>query len=73
MDLYQQPALASGAGAAAVRLADPTGQATLDKLRQGNVLDPAQRIKVSRSEVKGMILRSLAVYGWPPAWRKLFP
>ena len=49
------------------------GRQTLDKLRQGNVLDPAQRIKVSRGEVKGMILRTLAVYGWPPAWRKLFP
>ena len=49
------------------------GKQTLDKLRTGNVLDPAQRIKVSRRELKGLVLRSVAYYAWPPLWRKLFP
>jgi farnesyl-diphosphate farnesyltransferase len=48
------------------------GAKTLGRLRSGNVLDPRQRIKVSRPEVRGVILKSLVYYAWPPAWRRLF-
>jgi farnesyl-diphosphate farnesyltransferase len=48
------------------------GMQTLAKLREGNVLDPAQRIKISRSEVKKVILRSVLCYPLPVAWRRLF-
>jgi len=48
------------------------GAKTLAKLRTGNVLDPQQRIKISRPAVKGLILRSVLCYPWPPAWRRLF-
>jgi farnesyl-diphosphate farnesyltransferase len=48
------------------------GVKTLGKLRASNVLDPAQRIKVSRPEVKGLMVRSVLSYPWPPAWRRLF-
>jgi farnesyl-diphosphate farnesyltransferase len=43
------------------------GFKTLKLLRAGNVLDPQQRIKVSRSDVRSMILRSIVQYplsGW---------
>ena len=49
------------------------GMQTVAKLRTGNVLDPQQRIKVSRPEVKSLMLRSILYYPWPPAWRRLFP
>ena len=48
------------------------GAKTLARLRAGNVLDPGQRIKISRSEVKSLMLRSILCYPWPSAWRKLF-
>jgi farnesyl-diphosphate farnesyltransferase len=48
------------------------GVRTLARLRAGNVLDPGQRIKISRSEVKGLIIRSLLYYPWPRAWRNQF-
>jgi farnesyl-diphosphate farnesyltransferase len=48
------------------------GVKTLGKLRATNVLDPKQRIKVSRPEVKGLMVRSVLFYPWPPAWRRLF-
>ncbi len=48
------------------------GMQTLAKLREGNVLDPAQRIKISRPEVKKVILRSVLCYPLPGAWRRLF-
>jgi farnesyl-diphosphate farnesyltransferase len=49
------------------------GMKTIQKLRTGNVLDPAQRIKISRSELKGIVLRSALCHPFPPAWRRLFP
>ncbi len=49
------------------------GSRTLAKLRAANVLDPRQRIKISRPEVKNLIFQSLLYYAWPPAWRRLFP
>src|SRR5262249_44599360 len=44
------------------------GLATLAKLRRGNVLDASQRIKVSRPEVRGLILASLAGQVLPGVW-----
>ncbi len=49
------------------------GMKTLGRLRTGNVLDPEQRIKVSRAEVKKVMLQSVICYPWPRAWRELFP
>ena len=49
------------------------GMKTLTRLRRGNVLDPQQRIKITRAEVKALILRSVLFYPWPSAWKKLFP
>lgn len=49
------------------------GLRTLKLLRTGNVLDPQQRIKVTRREVKRLMLRSLVYYPWPAAWRGLVP
>jgi len=46
---------------------------TLARLRTSNVLDPQQRIKITRLEVKALILRSVLFYPWPSAWKKLFP
>jgi farnesyl-diphosphate farnesyltransferase len=48
------------------------GVRTLALLRTGNVLDPARRIKISRAEVKRIILRSVVGLFVPPIWRGLF-
>lgn len=48
------------------------GMQTLAKLKKSKVLDPAQRIKISRPEVKKVILRSVLCYPLPVAWRRLF-
>jgi farnesyl-diphosphate farnesyltransferase len=47
------------------------GQETLQLLRAGNVLDPQQRIKVTRSQVRSIILRSLFAYRSKRAWERL--
>jgi farnesyl-diphosphate farnesyltransferase len=47
------------------------GRATLKLLRGGNALDPAQRIKVSRRQVKRLMVRSVLLYPWPAAWEKM--
>jgi farnesyl-diphosphate farnesyltransferase len=47
------------------------GRETLKLLRSGNALDTAQRIKVSRREVKRLMLRSVLLYPWPGAWEKM--
>jgi farnesyl-diphosphate farnesyltransferase len=49
------------------------GRETLQRLRASNALDPEQRIKVSRREVRQLILRSLVLYPWPRAWEKMVP
>jgi farnesyl-diphosphate farnesyltransferase len=49
------------------------GQETLKLLRGGNALDPAQRIKVSRREVKRLMVRSVLLYPWPGAWETMVP
>ena len=48
------------------------GVRTLAKLRSGNVLDAKQRIKVTRLEMKRLMVQSVLRYAWPPAWRGLF-
>lgn len=48
------------------------GVQTLARMRKGNILDPGQRIKISRPEVKKVILRSVLCYPLPAAWRRLF-
>ncbi len=48
------------------------GSRTLAKLRAGKVLAPELRIKVPRPEVRRIITRSLLLYPWPSAWRRLF-
>jgi len=46
------------------------GARTLALLRAGNPLDPARRIKVSRAEVRGILLRSLLALGSARLWRR---
>jgi farnesyl-diphosphate farnesyltransferase len=47
------------------------GLSTLRLLRVENVLDPCRHIKVSRRDVKRLMLRSLLLYPYPAAWRRL--
>lgn len=47
------------------------GLRTIGRLRSGNVLDPRQRIKIGRSEVKRMMLWSVIKYPFPRIWRRL--
>ena len=47
------------------------GFQTIARLRCGNVLDPAQRIKISRKEVRGIVFRSVVTYPFPRAWWRL--
>jgi len=62
-------------GQARVRLACAwpilIGIKTLARLRADNMLDPHRRIKINRAEVRRIILRSVACYPWPGAWKKL--
>jgi farnesyl-diphosphate farnesyltransferase len=44
---------------------------SIARLRTDNVLDPKQRIKISRREVKGLMLRSILYYPFPHIWRRL--
>lgn len=48
------------------------GAKTLALLRAGNVLDDRHRIKVSRSEVRRIMIHSLLCYPHPRAWNRLF-
>ena len=48
------------------------GVRTLALLHERNVLDPAHRIKVSRAEVQGMIVRSVLCYPFAGMWGNLF-
>ncbi|MFO1498279.1 MAG: phytoene/squalene synthase family protein [Verrucomicrobiota bacterium] len=47
------------------------GARTLAKLAQGGFLDPAKRIKVSRKEVRAVMLQSVALYPWRERWNGL--
>ncbi len=48
------------------------GLGTLRKLRAENVLDSTRRVKISRSEVRWLIARSVVLYPWPARWRRQF-
>jgi farnesyl-diphosphate farnesyltransferase len=47
------------------------GMKTLNKLRAGGVNELQQRVKISRGEVRGIILKSLLASPFPFVWRKL--
>ena len=47
------------------------GHETLNRLRAGNALDPERRIKISRQEIRQLMVRSVLLYPWPAAWEKL--
>ncbi len=47
------------------------GLKTLEKLRAGNVLAPELPIKINRSEVRSILLRTVLYYPWAPAWERL--
>ncbi len=48
------------------------GARTLRRLRQENMLDATRRVKVSRPEVRFMILRSVFLYPFAGAWEAQF-
>lgn len=48
------------------------GIQTIGRLVKANVLDPQQRVKIDRGQVRNIIRRSVVWYAWPAAWRKLF-
>lgn len=48
------------------------GVRTLERLRTTNVLDGTRRIKVTRGEVRNLILKSILLYPFPGLWRNLF-
>ena len=47
------------------------GVRTIACLRTGNVLDARKRLKISRAEVKGIMLKSVLFYPFPRIWRRL--
>lgn len=48
------------------------GMKTIAKLRAANINELQQRVKVSRGEVRGIILRSILAYPLPGVWRNQF-
>lgn len=48
------------------------GVRTLGLLRVGNILDPEHRIKISRREVRSIMLRSVLLYPLPGIWNGTF-
>jgi farnesyl-diphosphate farnesyltransferase len=48
------------------------GIKTVAKLRRGQVLDSAHRIKISRREVRSLMVRSVWQYPWRGQWQRLF-
>jgi farnesyl-diphosphate farnesyltransferase len=48
------------------------GVKTLAKLRQANVLDSTQRVKISRAEIREIMFATLWRYPFNAAWRGLF-
>jgi farnesyl-diphosphate farnesyltransferase len=47
------------------------GRPTIHRLRTGKILDPQQRIKISRNQVYKIMFKSAALYPFPRAWRDL--
>ncbi len=48
------------------------GVKTIKRLRAANVLELRQGVKISRGEVRGILLRSVLLYPLPTAWQKQF-
>ena len=48
------------------------GVRTLARLETQTVLDAGLRIKISRTEVRSLVVRSVLYYPWPGRWRGLF-
>jgi farnesyl-diphosphate farnesyltransferase len=48
------------------------GVKTIEKLRRANTIGLQQRVKVSRGEMRGILLRSLAACTIPPLWQKMY-
>jgi len=48
------------------------GRKTVERLRAANVLDLQQGVKIPRSEVRRILVRSVLTYPIPGAWQKLF-
>jgi farnesyl-diphosphate farnesyltransferase len=48
------------------------GRETLKLLKSGKVLDPDQRIKIGRSQVRSIMWRTLACYPFRKSWEGLF-
>lgn len=48
------------------------GIKTLAKLQQASMLSPDSRTKITRAELRAIMVRSLLWYAWPSAWQKLF-
>jgi len=48
------------------------GMKTIQKLRTASVLELQRRVKVSREEMRGILLRSVLFYPLPQTWQKLF-
>jgi len=49
------------------------GMKTIERLRAAGVIELRHRVKVSRGEVRGILLRSTLASPLPFAWRRLFP
>jgi len=49
------------------------GFETIQRLRGASVLNPNDRIKISRADVRRLLFRSVLYYPWPTAWRRLAP
>jgi farnesyl-diphosphate farnesyltransferase len=49
------------------------GWETLKRLHAGNPLDATRRIKVSRGQVRQLVLRSVLLYPLPRAWERMVP
>ena len=47
------------------------GVKTIERLREAAVLDPAQRVKISRAEVRSILVRSVLRYPGRESWRRL--
>jgi farnesyl-diphosphate farnesyltransferase len=49
------------------------GRDTLQLLRTGKVLDPKNRLKVSRRKVRSIMRRSVLLYPLKNVWQNLYP
>jgi farnesyl-diphosphate farnesyltransferase len=48
------------------------GQKTIQKLRVSHVLDGAMRIKITRPEIRSVLVKSIVLYPFKQAWRNQF-